>query len=189
MAAYRATKAAAATHEYGQQFEHIATLGSTLRLKRVKPSPVPSFNAPQSVPQIPLPPQVPAPPPQPLPYIAAIIAPLDRLSPHERQNLLAARTQRELKAGQRCISTGGRAKQTLALLPVNASSPPKKKEQEILQLCQELKVPNIGVIEEPPVRPVTMTGQQAFVWMQKCVIKNIIKRLLSYYYFGCPSTK
>ena len=65
VAAYRATKAAAATHEYGQQFEHIATLGSTLRLKRVKPSPVQSFNAPQSVPQIPLPPQVPAPPPQP----------------------------------------------------------------------------------------------------------------------------
>ena len=122
------------------------------------------------MPPIPLPPQVPAPPPQPLPYIAAIIAPLDRLSPHERQNLLAARTQRELKAGQRCISTGGRAKQTLALLPVNASSPPKKKEQEILQLCQELKVPNIGVIEEPPVRPVTMTGQQAYVWMQKCGI-------------------
>ena len=121
---HRAAKAAALREEVGDieedvvPFEHKGQVGNTIvGLKRMNPSSV-SGDAAQPAPQLPLPvasppPQAPAPTPQPLPHLAAIHASLDRLSPHERRKLLAERTQRELKKGQLCISTGGCAKRAL----------------------------------------------------------------------------
>ena len=120
----RAAKAAALREEVGDIQEDVipyelkgGDVGETIRLQRVNPSSV-SGDAAQSAPQMPLPvasppPQPSAPPPEPLSHIAAIHASLDCLPPHERQKLLADRTQRELKKGQLCISTGGCAKQAL----------------------------------------------------------------------------
>jgi hypothetical protein len=120
----RAAYAAAVRKEVGDIQEDVVPyqhkggqVGKTIRLKRMNPSSV-SGDAAQPAPQLPLPvasppPQAPAPAPQPLPHLAAIHASLDRLSPHERRKLLAERTQRELKKGQLCISTGGCAKHAL----------------------------------------------------------------------------
>ena len=113
----RAAKAATLREEVGDieedvaQYEHKGgQAGESIRLKRLKLNPV-SDDAAQSAPQLRLPvasppPQAPTPTPQPLPHLAAIHASLDRLSPHERRKLLAERTQRELKKGELCISTG-----------------------------------------------------------------------------------
>jgi hypothetical protein len=126
----RAAKAAALREEVGDIEEDVipyelkgGEVGETIRLRRMKPSSV-SGDAAQPAPQLPLPvasppPQVPAPTPQPLPHLAAIHASLDRLSPHERRKLLAERTQRELKKGQLCISTGGCAKHALVHMQGN----------------------------------------------------------------------
>jgi hypothetical protein len=188
MAKHRAAKAAALRGEVGDiqedviPYEHKGgEVGETIRLQRVNPSSV-SGDAAQSAPQMPLPvasapqmplpvasppPQPPAPPPEPLSHIAAIHASLDCLPPHERQKLLADLTQRELKKGQTCITPRGRKKQSLVLAPVNADSPPKQKEQEVLRFAKALQVPTIGIRVEAPQLPVTMTGQQTFVWMKK----------------------
>jgi hypothetical protein len=129
-AAKRAAEAAALREEVGDieedvaQYEHKGgQAGESIRLKRLKLNPV-SDDAAQSAPQLPLPvasppPQAPTPTPQPLPHLAAIHASLDRLSPHERRKLLAERTQRELKKGQLCISTGGCAKHALVRMQGN----------------------------------------------------------------------
>ena len=121
----RAAYAAAVRKEVGDIQEDVVPyqhkggqVGKTIRLKRMNPSPV-SGDAAQSAPQLPLPvasppPQAPAPLPQPLPHLAAIHA-----SPHERRKLLSERTQRELKKGELCISTGGCAKHALVHLQGN----------------------------------------------------------------------